>query len=616
MLKATCELAKNYKLPEKEKKLNIFIDRLKRGKTVVVVCGEFKRGKSSFINALVEEPDLCPVDIDITTNMATQIQYSENEYARVFFDNESGKKPIQIPRSDIPNYVTESGNKENNQMVKMVDIGIPKEKLNKGLMMIVDTPGVGSLNVKHSEVTALYLNYADVVLFVSDTNAPLTIPEIDFVKRANKYCPNIYFILTKIDKVRDWKLIEEENRKKLAEALSKPAESIKIFPVSSLNKLDFIKTSDEESLEDSKFEQMEEVLIKELSSSVAKNILLLPLFTAKNDTYNIRKSLSLQHQAFQQESIEKKKEIEEKLGEINEKYKAIQKSNSRWQMILSDNTVEIKSKMRRITNRGFSNLEENIKVKVTDNSFRESPDNINALIKNSVIDIIKDVDDLISNEVSEMQEKIYDIIGQEVKFDMDDLNLVDIVEVNPNKVLDSRNNVERMGDWGRTVSIKTGSFAAGGAFIGGIVGGAAGFFGGAGIAAIPAAQAGAAWGGFIGATIGSVFGATGHKKEIEKRLQADTIRTCMEIIRENKVNCFDIIDSQFNKIISEIRNSIVFSIQESMETIEKTRNEINKNLSLNATEVNQKSIKIQEYIKQVTSLENQINNTITEVQKI
>ena len=46
----------------------------------------------------------------------------------------------------------------------------------------------------------------------------------------------------------------------------------------------------------------------------------------------------------------------------------MQKSNSRWQMILSDNTVEIKSKMRRITNRRFSNLEENIKVKVTDNS--------------------------------------------------------------------------------------------------------------------------------------------------------------------------------------------------------------------------------------------------------
>lgn len=615
VLKSTCELAKAYKLPEKEKKLNVFLERLKRGRTIVLVCGEFKRGKSSFINALIEEPNLCPVDIDITTNMATQIQYSEKEYARVYFNKESGKRPVEVKREDIPKYVTEAGNKENNQMVQMVDIGIKKDMLNKGVMVLVDTPGVGSLNVKHSEVTAMYLNYADVILFVSDTNAPLTTAEIDFVKRAAKYCSNIYFILTKIDKVRDYKIIEESNREKLSEALGKSPESIRIFPVSSLNKLDYLKTGDEESLEDSQYKAMEESLIKELSSSVAKNILLTPLQAAKADGEAVLKSLSLQLQTIQQENLEKRKEIEEKLSEINEKYKLVQKSNSRWQMLLNDDTVSIKMKMRKTLNTGFSNLEDDIKVKVLDKKFRESPDTINSFIKNYIIDTMKDVDSVVNSEISELQSKIYELIGEDVEIEIGEFSS-GFEEIQSDKILDGRSKFEKFRDWGRNVSINTGAFAAGGAAVGGLLGGVIGFFGLGGIGAVVAAQAGAGYGGMLGAALGSMFGATTHKKEIAKRMQMDVVRACMEIIRENKANCIETMDVQFTKMVSDVRNSIVFSIQENMETIEKTRNEINKNLNLNAQEVAQRTQKLQEYIKQVNALLNGINSIASEVQAL
>jgi len=36
-------------------------DRLAAGQSYVVICGEFRRGKSSLLNALVERPGLFPV---------------------------------------------------------------------------------------------------------------------------------------------------------------------------------------------------------------------------------------------------------------------------------------------------------------------------------------------------------------------------------------------------------------------------------------------------------------------------------------------------------------------------------------------------------------------------
>ena len=40
----------------------------------ILVCGEFKRGKSSFINAFLNE-NLCPTDDGIATSVVTIIKY-------------------------------------------------------------------------------------------------------------------------------------------------------------------------------------------------------------------------------------------------------------------------------------------------------------------------------------------------------------------------------------------------------------------------------------------------------------------------------------------------------------------------------------------------------------
>lgn len=615
LVQSVVNLTREYKLEEMEKKLNVYSERLKRGRTVVIVCGEFKRGKSSFINALIEEPGLCPVDIDITTNMATQIQYSSKEYAKVHFHKATGKASIIINKLDIPKYVTEQANKENKQEVQLVEIGCSREKLNRNLMVIVDTPGVGSLNIKHSEVTTAYLSVADVLMFVCDATAPLTTAELEFINRASKYCTNIYYVLTKIDMVRGWKSVEEENRRKIAHSLGKPEESIKIFPVSSLNKLDYIKTGDEESLEDSRFKALEDNLEKDLGSSIAKNMLLTPLLLAKNDTLGIKKSLTLQYKTLQQGTGEKKKAIEERLAEVNENYKILQKTNSKWQMMFSDASVEVRRKIRKVINDGFSEFEKDLKERVKDENFRSNPDITNAYIKNNVFDIMRAGDNVLIQEVKEMQAMIADLIGKELEIALGDSSDLEITMVDSNVFKDQRNSGEKVRDLTRNVTFTAGAFTTVGSLLGGALFGIIGTMLGPG-GIVAAASWGASIGGTLGGIFGGIFGAKSHIKDTSKKQEIDVLRACVEVIRESKVDCLDMADSLIAKILSEIKNDVYNSIQEGMENIEKTKSEINKGLGLNASEVNVKMQRLQEIIKSVGELETRIDSVIVEVQSL
>src|SRR5215467_9724787 len=60
-------------------------DMLAAGQCYVVVCGEFKRGKSSLLNALVERPGLFPVDVDLATCAVVTLQWAERDWGMVYF---------------------------------------------------------------------------------------------------------------------------------------------------------------------------------------------------------------------------------------------------------------------------------------------------------------------------------------------------------------------------------------------------------------------------------------------------------------------------------------------------------------------------------------------------
>jgi GTPase Era involved in 16S rRNA processing len=419
LMRQTVAFSETLRLPMKAERLKEFIDRLERGRTFVVVCGEFKRGKSTFINALLEEIDLCPVDIDITTNMVSQIQYGDEENIVVYFEKETGKPPKVIKRGDLSLYVTELKNKENIEKAQLVDISLPNKLLKKYSLVLVDTPGVGGLEARHSEVTAAYLSFADVILFVCDATAPLTTDELDFIKRTYKFCKNIFFLLTKIDLDQNWRAIDEENREKLSKLLSKKEEEIKTFPISSRNKLDYIKTSDEESLKDSNFVQLEESLHKELNSSIAQNLLLNPLNVLKEEIVGLKEPLNIGYNSCQKDNKQKMWEMQEQLVKYQEVYKSLQKSGADWQRIYNEERINIQKSARQILEDGFNDLEEDISKKVEHDKKFRNEDKINAYINSEVMSIMKDVSNEVDTSTSMLQEQILEEIGKKISIEMD-----------------------------------------------------------------------------------------------------------------------------------------------------------------------------------------------------
>lgn len=211
-------------------------DRLAAGRYRVVVCGEFRRGKSSLLNALLERPRLFPVDVDVTTCAVMTLAWGEQETAVAWLRDAA--KPDRPPRrvdltlADVRDFVTEQANPGNRRHVELVEITAPIPALETGLVL-VDTPGIGSMNAEHTAATYGFLPNADAILFVTSAMAPLSSRELDFLADALERSPVVVVAVTMIDKVVSATPIVDEARKRVAGRTGLDADDLLVVALSS-----------------------------------------------------------------------------------------------------------------------------------------------------------------------------------------------------------------------------------------------------------------------------------------------------------------------------------------------------------------------------------------------
>ena len=126
----------------------------KTGLFRIVVMGEIKKGKSSFINALLGHKDLVPVCSDVATSTIFKICYGPEVGYKVFFHKASGKVPVSVGADELVKYGTENGNPGNEKQVEFIQVFCPSPLLKAGLV-IVDTPGLGGLFKQHDEAVTV-----------------------------------------------------------------------------------------------------------------------------------------------------------------------------------------------------------------------------------------------------------------------------------------------------------------------------------------------------------------------------------------------------------------------------------------------------------------------------
>jgi len=192
----------------------------------LVVVGQFKRGKTSLVNALVGA-ELLPVAVVPLTSVVTVLSWGTRPAASILL--ESGEKR-EIPLDDLAHYVTERGNPDNRKRVREAHIAYPSPWLQNGVRLI-DTPGVGSVYQRNTDVAHRFLPKADAVLFLLSVDQPISRGECDFVASVREHAEKILFVLNKIDLLSDAERLEsiQFTRSTLAEAMGCPP---KVFPLS------------------------------------------------------------------------------------------------------------------------------------------------------------------------------------------------------------------------------------------------------------------------------------------------------------------------------------------------------------------------------------------------
>lgn len=153
----------------------------------VLFCGEFKRGKSSLVNAIIGT-ELCPTDIGVATSVVTTIKYGAVKKAVRYYgnllENADSLKSEEIEWEDIDKYTMGDVLEIDNTI--LVELSYPSPFLKNGIT-IIDTPGIGGLDPRHAILAHMALSKADVIVFVTDACEPLTQSEMEFYK--NKILP-------------------------------------------------------------------------------------------------------------------------------------------------------------------------------------------------------------------------------------------------------------------------------------------------------------------------------------------------------------------------------------------------------------------------------------------
>ncbi len=213
----------------------------------LVALGEFKRGKSTVLNALLGA-EVLPMGVVPVTAIATIVTHGDAPAARVVFQDGETRE-IAFPQ--LADYVTEKGNPANKRGVAEVHIHWPSPWLAHGVR-IIDTPGIGSVLTHNSEVTYRYLPEADAVLFLLSVDQPAGQAETEFLAQVRQYAGRIFFVLNKKDLVTPQEL--EESVTFTSQVMARALErEVRLYPVSARGALQAGQAGDAAAFEASGF---------------------------------------------------------------------------------------------------------------------------------------------------------------------------------------------------------------------------------------------------------------------------------------------------------------------------------------------------------------------------
>ncbi|HTT80356.1 MAG TPA: dynamin family protein [Stellaceae bacterium] len=243
--------------------------RLAEERLQIAVLGQFKRGKSTLLNALLGQKVL-PYGVVPLTAIPTFIRWGPAASLRIsYLDN---RPPTQMLAgetatvcAELHRLVTEEGNPHNREKVARVDVNLPAPILGHGVVLI-DTPGIGSTYQHNTDAALRVLPECDAALFVLSADPPVTAVELEYLDRVRPHVARLFFILNKID------YLDEAEREVAADFLRRtlrehmPGDAdIELFSLSARQALDAKQAGDAARLAASGLARVEDFLAQFLA---------------------------------------------------------------------------------------------------------------------------------------------------------------------------------------------------------------------------------------------------------------------------------------------------------------------------------------------------------------
>jgi Dynamin family len=210
-----------------EREARALADRVADRRFFVACLGQFKRGKSTLLNALVGKPVL-PTGIVPVTAIVTILRYGPILRGEVHFENGSRQ---HVAVESISDYVSEERNQTNFRGVAIVEVFVPSALLATG-MCLVDTPGIGSVYPGNTAVTRAFVPHIDAALVVLGADPPISGEEMVLLEEIASQVTEMVFVLNKADRLGAVECNEaiEFARRALAQKIGR--ESYTVFQVS------------------------------------------------------------------------------------------------------------------------------------------------------------------------------------------------------------------------------------------------------------------------------------------------------------------------------------------------------------------------------------------------
>ena len=222
LMKQQLAILSALRLNSLEAKFQQLYDHVLADSFKVLVIGEFKRGKSTFVNAMLGQKVL-PAHATPTTAIISEVKWGEEKKALLHHHRRKDGSPgkvSEVPFNSLEQHIViqHAENKVYENPFEKVEVFWPLELCKNGIE-IIDSPGLNE-DMGRQAITLEYLSSVDAIIFVISCDSPVSLTErsiIDTIIQSGH--KNIFFICNRVDIIEEE---EQDNTKRFCRSVLSP----------------------------------------------------------------------------------------------------------------------------------------------------------------------------------------------------------------------------------------------------------------------------------------------------------------------------------------------------------------------------------------------------------